>query len=297
MTDQDSDNTTPPSHEDAPGNDVNEETADSPAITEQTPEPDTEAEQYPVAVISDIHANLEALQTVIADIHSRNISRIIFLGDLVGYGPDPRACIDTVMEHCEWGLMGNHDFASLYEPTNFNSRAETASYWTRFELESEPDPQLRAKRWRFLGQLHIKRKLTEDILCVHGSPRRPINEYIFAEDAAASPTKMKSLFDRIQKYCLVGHTHVQGVFTEEPAFIYPQEIENRYPFYGSGKCIINVGSVGQPRDRDPRAGYVILHKQGIEFVRIEYDFEATIEKIAPISDLNNFFGQRLREGR
>ncbi|MBL8990021.1 MAG: metallophosphoesterase, partial [Phycisphaerae bacterium] len=79
----------------------------------------------PTAVVSDIHANLAALQTVLADIKSRGIARVVCLGDIIGYGPDPLACVDLVKQHCEWSLMGNHDFGVLYEPTNFNPGAES----------------------------------------------------------------------------------------------------------------------------------------------------------------------------
>src|ERR1043165_6018844 len=98
----------------------------------------------PTAVISDIHANVSALKAVLADIAARKIDRIICLGDTVGYGPDPLECVDLVREKCAWALMGNHDFAVLYEPTNFNQGAETAAYWTREQFDKEPDEKSRS---------------------------------------------------------------------------------------------------------------------------------------------------------
>lgn len=252
--------------------------------------------EYPLAVISDIHGNLDALQTVLADIDQRGIERIICLGDNIGYGPDPRQCLDLVIQRCEWSLLGNHDFAALYEPTNFNAGAEAAAFWTRQQLENEPDADLRAKRWGFLGSLLIRQKF-DATLCVHGSPRRPINEYIFADDVATSPTKMNQIFDRIEHRCFVGHTHVQGLFTDEPDFYPPEELNYTYTFNEWEKVVINVGSVGQPRDRDPRAAYAIIHEDHVEFVRLDYDIEAVIDKIEHIDDLNDFFGQRLLDGR
>ena len=99
------------------------------------------------ALISDIHGNLEALTVVLADIDARGVDQIICLGDTLGYGPDPVACVDLVSERCAWSLMGNHDFGALYEPTNFNSAAELAAYWTRDQLDLEEDEEaVRAAR-------------------------------------------------------------------------------------------------------------------------------------------------------
>ena len=250
----------------------------------------------PTAVISDIHANLEALQVVLADIEQRGIKRIVCLGDIIGYGPNPRQCLDLVIEKCEWSLMGNHDFAVLYEPTAFNASAEAASFWTRRRLEDEPDPELRQKRWVFLGDLEI-RKTIGDSLYIHASPRRPINEYIFPDDVITNPSKMTQIFDRIDKKCYCGHTHVAGVFTDEPDFYPPDDVDNVFRFETSNKCIINPGSLGQPRDRDPRAAYGIVYADRVEFMRLEYDIEATMAKVGQVEALTEFLGQRLAEGR
>jgi diadenosine tetraphosphatase ApaH/serine/threonine PP2A family protein phosphatase len=233
---------------------------------------------------------------VLDDIDQRGIERIFCLGDNVGYGPNPRECLDLLIERVEWSLMGNHDFAVLFEPTNFNAGAESAAFWTRRQLETEPDSDKRSRRWDFLGAMEVRQQIN-GALCVHGSPRRPINEYIFADDVTTAPTKMQQIFDRIEHVCFVGHTHVQGLFTDEPDFYAPEELGGSYKFNEWEKVVINVGSVGQPRDRDPRAGYVILFEDHLEFVRLEYDIDAVAEKIEAIGDLNNFFGQRLRDGR
>jgi diadenosine tetraphosphatase ApaH/serine/threonine PP2A family protein phosphatase len=136
------------------------------------------------------------------------------------------------------------------------------------------------------------------LLAVHGSPRRPINEYIFPDDAINATDKLESIFDRITKLAIVGHTHVPGVFTNEPDFYPPSELgENGYKFQEDEKAIINVGSVGQPRDFDPRASYVILHPTHAQFVRLEYDVKATAEKIKSIPELGGWLGDRLYEGR
>lgn len=269
----------------------------------------------PTAVISDVHANASALKVVLADIESRGVKRIICLGDTVGYGPDPLECVDLVRARCDWALMGNHDYGVLYEPTNFNPGAESAAFWTREQFDKEPDAALRAERYDFLNRLRVRvvERIGADgaealtpandksgipLLAVHGSPRRPINEYIFPDDAVNSPDKLESIFDRVQRVCIVGHTHVPGVFTDEPDFYPPGELgEKGYTFTEGEKAVINVGSVGQPRDFDPRASYAILHADRVEFVRLAYDVEATAKKIKAIPALPDWLADRLYEGR
>ncbi len=257
----------------------------------------------PTAVISDVHGNAEALKTVLADIERRGIKRIICLGDTVGYGPEPLPCVDMVRAKCAWCLMGNHDFGVLYEPTNFNPGAESAAFWTREQFAKEPDEKLLAERYDFLGKLRVRVVDTPPdgkfpILAVHGSPRRPINEYIFPDDAINSPDKLESIFERVDKVCIVGHTHVPGVFTDEPDFYPPSELgDSSYKFMEGEKAVINVGSVGQPRDMDPRACYVILHPDRAEFVRVQYDIDVTANKIRAIPALSPWLAERLYDGR
>jgi diadenosine tetraphosphatase ApaH/serine/threonine PP2A family protein phosphatase len=248
------------------------------------------------AIISDIHGNLDALQVVLDDIAKRNVDKIHCLGDIVGYGPNPCECLDLVIEQCDWALMGNHDFAVLFEPTSFNASAESAAFWTRRQLELESDAERRRRRWEYLGNLQVRQKC-DGAQWYHGSPRRPINEYIFPDDVITAPNKMTAIYERIEGRCFVGHTHVTGVFTDEPDFYPPQDLDGVYEFDDDEKCIINPGSVGQPRDRDPRASYAILHEDRVEFVRIAYDIEAVIEKVKALPDLSDFLGQRLLEGR
>ncbi len=258
----------------------------------------------PTAVISDTHGNAEALRSVLTDIKDKGCDRIICLGDIIGYGPEPLACIDLVRERCTWALMGNHDFAALYEPTNFNQSAEQSAFWTRAQLDAEPDLDLKKQRYDFLNKLRVRvvEKTpgeTHDLLAVHGSPRRPINEYIFPDDALTSPDKLESIFKRVQSLCVVGHTHVPGVFTDENEFYPPSELsgDQTYAFDPEEKAIINVGSVGQPRDLDPRASYAILHEDRVQFVRVEYDKQKTADMIFAIPELNDWLGERLIEGR
>lgn len=134
-------------------------------------------------------------------------------------------------------------------------------------------------------------------MLVHGSPRDATNEYVFPE-TIYDQGRMHALFERVTRLCFQGHTHMPGVFTTDGEFITPEDCDNRFSL-GNEKLMINVGSVGQPRDEDPRSCYVIFddQQQQIEFRRIEYDFERTIAKIYDISDLDNMLGDRLRGGR
>ena len=285
------------------------------------------------ALISDIHGNLEALEVVLDDIKAQGISEIYCLGDIIGYGPNPRECIDRVMEHSAMTLLGNHDQGAMFDPDGFNIGAERAIFWTREQLESPADRDNNERRWEFLGDLPRSHRIGP-FLFVHGSPRNPLSEYIFPEDIY-NHRKMERLFQLVDRYCFQGHTHVPGVFTEGFQFYAPEEIDNEYTL-GDGKLMINVGSVGQPRDGDNRACYVILddgqpaealsqrEDRSIEgsngngdqastpapapvsapvgpvritYRRLAYDFETTIQKIYAVSELEPFLGDRLRQGR
>ena len=256
------------------------------------------------AVISDIHSNLEALTTVLGDIEKRGIETIYCLGDVIGYGPNPRECLDLIIEKTRWCVLGNHDYAAFYEPTNFNYPAEQASFWTREVLEAEEQKQSRNKRWNFLGTLPMRQTLktklgkqTAVIDFVHASPRRPINEYIFPDDVYTNPIKVRVLFEQVKHICFVGHTHLPGVFLDEPDFYQPDELDELYPIVDNEKAIINIGSVGQPRDKDRRSSYVYVNENQVHFVRLEYDLKTTVKKIEAIKQLDNFHAERLWEGR
>jgi predicted phosphodiesterase len=246
------------------------------------------------ALISDIHSNLEALTAVLADVRQQGISEVYCLGDIIGYGPNPRECIDLIME-CDVCILGNHDQGALFDPEGFNSGAERAIFWTREQLESPAgSPAQNAKRWDFLGELPRNRR-ENGFLFVHGSARNPLNEYVFPEDIY-NQRKMEKIFALIEQHCFQGHTHVPGVFTQGLNFLSPEEIGYQYRLTGE-KTMVNVGSVGQPRDGDSRACYVVLEDEQIRFRRVEYPIETTIQKIYEISDLDNFLGDRLRDGR
>lgn len=246
------------------------------------------------AILSDIHGNLEALEAVLSDAASVGVDSIYCLGDIVGYGPNPRECLDRVMQFDAW-VLGNHDQGALFDPEGFSSGAERAIFWTRQQLEDSSDsPEQARRRWDFL--LDMPRMKSDDrCLFVHGSARNPLNEYVFPEDVH-NPRKMERIYGLITQYCFQGHTHVPGVFTASGSFHRPNELGYRYRL-GSEKLMINVGSVGQPRDGDTRSCYVVLTDDAIEFRRVAYSLETTVSKIYAIPELDNFLGDRLREGK
>jgi diadenosine tetraphosphatase ApaH/serine/threonine PP2A family protein phosphatase len=244
------------------------------------------------AILSDIHANAEALRSVLEDITSRDVTEIVCLGDVIGYGPSPLACIDLARLF-KFSLMGNHEDALLFKPLGFNEKAYRAIEWTRSQL-NHPDEPAEKKRWRwnFLGDL--KRSVTEEgVVYVHGSPRDPTREYLFPADIT-DKQKMEINFSKIESVCFAGHTHVSGLFTEK-GYISPV-IGKPMSLKGMGKVIVNVGSVGQPRDNDPRACYVLYENDAVTFVRVKYDFEKTIALMESVPELDKYLTKRLRTG-
>ncbi|MEM9943970.1 MAG: metallophosphoesterase family protein, partial [Planctomycetota bacterium] len=237
------------------------------------------------AILSDIHGNLEALKAVLADIEDQGISEIYCLGDIIGYGPNPRECIDVCRDF-QMTLLGNHDNGALFDPEGFSSGAEKAIFWTRGQLE-DSSINGATDRWNFLATLPRTHR-EGDFLFVHGSPRSPLNEYVFPEDIY-NQRKIERIFGFIQKWCFQGHTHVPGIFTENFRFYSPAEVSNRYTL-GEQKLMINVGSVGQPRDSDPRCSYVVLDGLDLEFRRVDYNYQDTRQKILAIAELDDFLG-------
>ena len=249
------------------------------------------------AVISDIHGNFEALTMVLKHIKEQAADEIICLGDIIGYGPDPLSCLDSVMESCQLTILGNHDQAAIFDPEGFNPVAMRAIFWTREQLENDTaDIDKSNRRWDFLGELP-RRHDEGKYLFVHGSPRDPTNEYVFPEHIYEK-SRMQMLMKRFENYCFQGHTHIPGIFTESGSFLEPRQQDHFYRL-SSDKCMINVGSVGQPRDEDPRACYLILdtEEQTVQYHRVEYDVESTRQKIHAIPELDNMLGDRLLTGR
>lgn len=254
------------------------------------------------AIISDIHANLEALEVVLKDIKSKNIQEIICLGDVIGYGPDPRECLKLVQQF-KFSLRGNHEEAVLYLGLDFHDDAVRSINWTKEILNSPAcDKKENHSFWEYLDRLN-RQEERNDVLYVHGSPRDPTREYLKPQDSRNNE-KMKDNFDVIKHVCFCGHTHYPGIFLVPAGssskstvkFYTLPELHNTYEI-SSDKCIINVGSVGQPRDGDNRACYITLDNNKITYHRLPYNYKETMQKIRATKSLPELFAQRLEVGR
>jgi len=170
-----------------------------------------------------------------------------------------------------------------------------AIQWTRKELNRGPSRAVN-NRWDYINELP-KSYQADKFLFVHGSPCDPTNEYVFHE-TVYDRHKMDRLFSKVPQYCFQGHTHIPAVFTPDCEFITPEDCDYTFSL-GREKLMINVGSVGQPRDEDPRACYTIVDYDAkkIFFRRVEYDIETTVAKIYAIAEIDNQLGDRLRSGR
>ena len=175
------------------------------------------------ALISDIHGNFAALSAVLDFIKTIEVDEIFCLGDIIGYGPDPLQCLDTVMNCCNMTILGNHDQAAIFDPEGFNPVAMRAIFWTREQLEKDTGERADL-RWDFLGELPRQHDEGQ-FLYVHGSPRDPTNEYVFPEHVYEK-TRMESLMKRFDKFCFQGHTHIPGVFLSTGTFLQPNERDN-----------------------------------------------------------------------
>jgi predicted phosphodiesterase len=216
-----------------------------------------------ILVISDVHANLVALEAVLAD--AGKVDEVWCLGDVVGYGPRPNECIELIANLPRLTtMMGNHDYASINDMTleTFNTDARKALIWQRNAINEASKAFLRA-------QSTVPLELGE-VTLAHGSPRDSIWEYIMNTLVARLNLDFFSTM-----WCMVGHSHFQAVFQyhakEDDLTIEVPKAGENYKL--SERAILNPGSVGQPRDRDPRSAYAIFHpeKKGWEAHRVEYD--------------------------
>ena len=238
-------------------------------------------------IYSDIHGNLEALQAVLESMQALGVERRICLGDLVGYCANPNECVDLIREKSDLVILGNHDSVALGRETseNFNFYARRAIEWTRENLSKESVD--------FLNGLSYLQN--EGELCfVHASPRSPADWYYVTslDDAVDAFSFFR------QRICFVGHTHwpVIVVMEGEQSFRICDTLS--YTLEKGQRMLVNVGSVGQPRDRNPQASWTICDSESlsVEIVRVPYDIGKTQKKMCD-NEFADFLVDRLSEGK
>jgi len=245
-----------------------------------------------IAVLSDIHSNIEAFQAVVSDLEHRT-DRILNLGDLVGYNASPNECVELARDIGMHSIQGNHDQATcnLSLAESFNIFAQQAIVWTRSVISKN--------NVLFLHSLPLTCRFTYALVC-HGSPESTISYIDLPFQARATLKKMKKGFWGKAKICLFGHTHKRKIWhMDVRGKVAPVEIPvdgtvrlNEDDFY-----LLNPGSVGQPRNGDPRSSYFIFDTEDrtVKFRLVEYDVSSTIKKIVD-AGLPEFFAERLLNG-
>jgi predicted phosphodiesterase len=239
-------------------------------------------------LISDIHANLEALEAVLAALQNESVDQILCLGDVIGYGPNPNECVKLVQQHAAICLIGNHDEASLgrVDLDLFNYMARQAIEWTTGQLSEE------AKQF-LLSLLYMKNY--GNFMIVHASPDEPRrwNYILNLEDAARG---FEAFSERV---CFIGHSHTPWVIPLQPDG--RMRVLHDYPLAIKDDCryLINIGSVGQPRDRNPDAAFGIFDSDPPRYTlkRVPYDVAKTQKKIRTTGILPAFLADRLATGQ
>lgn len=242
-----------------------------------------------IAIISDIHGNLEALEAVLADIETQHIDENLCLGDIVGYGVNPNECLELVKAKCPLVLLGNHDAAAvgLLSTHHFNIHAKIAIEWTTESLSKAGKAYLQALPLR---------KVQYGSTFVHATPYEPNMWYYI--------TSLEEAAFNFQFYetpvCYVGHTHIPIIIVldKERELYVHQDARVSFADKPEARLLINVGSVGQPRDRNPNACYGVLdtEKQEFEHRRVSYDVAKTQGKMRK-AKMPEFLVMRLQDGR
>lgn len=245
-----------------------------------------------VAVISDIHSNLEALNAVRDKIESLGVDRVYCLGDIVGYGPNPREIVNEIRKFVKASVSGNHDEAVIKEPKYFNRVPYEAIKWTKVQLSIQCEGQLDYLR-------SLKDILFEDsMVFTHGLLDNNMCYVDNTDDLSLIFNAMKS--DDV--ICFGGHSHYPCVWCLEKGNMSPLEMkpgETAEMPASIEKIWVNVGSVGQPRDGDWRASFMTWETDSrrLSYHRVPYDYQTTMSKIRKIPELDNFLAERLSKGQ
>ncbi len=238
------------------------------------------------AIISDVHANIDALEPVLDRIDKESIDQIVCLGDVVGYNATPNECTDILRERNIPTILGNHDAVAcgLEEPWGFNPVALAAAMWTREQVSPENLDWLKSlpdalNFGAFVG--------------VHGAPKNH-NTYLFTWEEILP--HLYFLEEQNTPICMIGHTHAPGIFSADG--VYSVDDDSKF-LLGMDKCFfINAGSVGQPRDSDPRAAFGVLDDEANTFeqIRVPYGIENAARRVLE-AGLPEFLAERLALGR
>jgi diadenosine tetraphosphatase ApaH/serine/threonine PP2A family protein phosphatase len=224
-----------------------------------------------IAVISDIHGNWHALEAVLADVDAEQVDELWCLGDIVGYGPQPNRCVQETRAHATVSLLGNHDLAALGRVglTDFSPDAATSATWTNAELDQDCHD--------YLATLEPKAE-RPGVEMFHGSPRDPVWEYILSESAARAALSLTTA-----PLLLVGHSHIPIALqlSDDDQIAGGLAKGGSEVELGGGRLLLNPGSVGQPRDGDPRAAYLLIDQEAgtARFRRLPYPIELTQAEI------------------
>ncbi len=239
-----------------------------------------------IALISDVHGNVEALQSVIATFAHYGVEQVIFLGDIVGYGANPNECIELLRGMSDCSIAGNHDYAAVGKTdiTYFNPHAREAILWTAEVLSTDNK--------RFLAALPLMASRQSSIM-VHSAPRHPeLWDYII------SPSDARTNFGNFsQQLCFIGHSHHPGIFMLDRSGGLCYKEATSVTIEANTRYIINVGSVGQPRDGNPLAAYGLYDTQAREYrlIRVAYNIARAQEKILA-AGLPRFLAERIAAG-
>ena len=238
-------------------------------------------------ICSDIHSNATAFKAVLESMRDNGVERKVCLGDIVGYGVDTDECVDLVRENMDFCLIGNHDSVAVKNESSegFNPYAKQAIEWTQKHLSKDSVAYIRS-----LPYIHEE----NDICFVHASPLSPA-DWVYVTDLEDA----LNAFDHFsERYCFVGHTHSPVIIASRPLAIPKILDEYEYVIANTERLLVNVGSVGQPRDRDPRACWCLLDTETkcVRLIRVEYDIRETQSRMKK-QGLPSFLIDRLSVGR